>query len=349
LVAPDQKGDIMPRIQLAELNNVEVLTPEKLEQILGAGRPSFKPTFDTLEAREVMDAGLGGALSGPTGRPNVDAPPAHVREFRTAAEIPVDYTALGRTAEVQTVVTTAKQDAEFVMNEVARLIEQKLIPQLPSLASAKLVGRANSVHSETHIRLDFQIRYSGHNWGAIGGNTDYIGTISLHCFSTWQGGIKVYKLSHQSLGNFEHSPQMKWETVGHALDAMVANNQVKTNNTFDANKFADGVAKRAESQGRGTRQLGVGGYAVHHIEAFDGGIRIHVKAGTKPGFNYHVYGLVLEFKFDNADVQAGSLKLTNVSSGSWYGGHGWQTGADYSQSALEHAMRKDGDRWNLAG
>ncbi len=351
----------MARIQIEDLPNIKNMTQEEQEQILGAGQRSFKPTFDALEAREMMDAALGAVLPGLTGLANVDAPASHVREMGSSAGNVVDYAALDniattmargaapQAAGVQTVLTTAKQDAEFVKNEVARLIEQKLIPQLPSLASAKLSGREATVLSENSIRLDFKIKYDGWNWGAVGGRSTYVGTMSIHATSTWVGSVKVYKLGSQSLHNFEHSPQMKWETVGHAMDSMVANNRIQTNNTFDARKFADGVAKRAEALGRNIEQKGVGSYSVHHVEAIDGGIRVHVSAGTHPGYNYQVYGLILEFKYDTADIRSGSLRLTNVQSGAWYGGHGWDTHAIYTQPGLEHAMRRDGDRWSVGG
>ena len=71
---------------------------------------------------------------------------------------------------------------------------------------------------------------------------------------------------------------------------------------------------------------------------------MHVAAGTKPGYNYVVYGLVLEFKYDSADIHSGSLRLTNVQSGAWCGGHGLDTHDMYTQHSLVHAMRKDGDR-----
>ena len=236
----------MARIQIEDLSTVESMTYEELAQLFGAGRPTFKPTFDALEAREVMDTGKEAALPGLAGLANVDAPASHVREMGSTAGSMVDYAALDHTVTttargaapqaggVQTVLTTAKQDAEFVKNEVARLIEQKLIRQLPSLAGAKLSGREATVFSENSICLDFKIKCSGWNWGAVGGRSEYTGTMRIHTVATWVGGVKVYKLGNQSLYNFEHSPQMKSEIVGRAMDSI--------------------VAKRAESLGRSVDQ-----------------------------------------------------------------------------------------------
>jgi hypothetical protein len=65
----------MARIRIEDLPPVEDLTPEEMEEIFGAGLKSFRPTFEALEARELMDAGLRGALFAPlTAHAGGDAP-----------------------------------------------------------------------------------------------------------------------------------------------------------------------------------------------------------------------------------------------------------------------------------
>jgi hypothetical protein len=90
----------MARIRIEDLPPVENLTPEELEEILGAGLRSFRPTFEALDARELMDAGLGRAvLPSLVGPPNTGAPAvAHVREFNPAADMKVMYAALAQSA-----------------------------------------------------------------------------------------------------------------------------------------------------------------------------------------------------------------------------------------------------------
>jgi hypothetical protein len=71
----------MARIKIEDLPVGKALTPEQEEQLFGAGFRPFQPTFEPLEAREMMDAGIGHALLAPmptsTGG---DAPHAgHVR------------------------------------------------------------------------------------------------------------------------------------------------------------------------------------------------------------------------------------------------------------------------------
>jgi hypothetical protein len=53
----------MARIRIEDLP-VETLTPEEMEEILGAGRFEFKPTFEALEDRQLMAAGFGGSSLG---------------------------------------------------------------------------------------------------------------------------------------------------------------------------------------------------------------------------------------------------------------------------------------------
>lgn len=75
----------MTRIQLKDLPNVETLTPEEMEEILGAGRSSFQPSFEALEAREMMDASTGFLLQsmviGSPGLVQGGHQPSQVREF----------------------------------------------------------------------------------------------------------------------------------------------------------------------------------------------------------------------------------------------------------------------------
>jgi hypothetical protein len=72
----------MANIRIDNLPVPEPLTPEEQEQILGAGRPSFRPSFEGLENRELYAANLGGALPpGLLSLPSAAREGALVREF----------------------------------------------------------------------------------------------------------------------------------------------------------------------------------------------------------------------------------------------------------------------------
>jgi hypothetical protein len=55
----------MTRIRIEDLPALEELTAEELAEILGAGRNSFRPAFEALEKREMLDAGLPSVLAAP--------------------------------------------------------------------------------------------------------------------------------------------------------------------------------------------------------------------------------------------------------------------------------------------
>ena len=52
----------MARIHINDLPPIENLTPEQEEQILGAGRKSFRPMLESLENREMYAANVTAAL-----------------------------------------------------------------------------------------------------------------------------------------------------------------------------------------------------------------------------------------------------------------------------------------------
>jgi hypothetical protein len=69
----------MARIQIEDLPVGDNLTPEQEELILGAGRLSFRPNLEGLEARELMDAGLAHRMLLAAAPSGGMSPPAHVR------------------------------------------------------------------------------------------------------------------------------------------------------------------------------------------------------------------------------------------------------------------------------
>ena len=73
----------MTRVRIDDLPVAEDLTPEQEELILGAGLKSFRPSLESLETREMMDAGLGGAaqaVAAPSDTAQIRQFPVFVRE-----------------------------------------------------------------------------------------------------------------------------------------------------------------------------------------------------------------------------------------------------------------------------
>jgi hypothetical protein len=70
----------MARIEIEDLPVGEPLTPEQEELLFGAGFRPFRPMFEALEAREMMDAAIGHALMAPMPQSGGAAPQfGHVR------------------------------------------------------------------------------------------------------------------------------------------------------------------------------------------------------------------------------------------------------------------------------
>jgi beta-glucanase (GH16 family) len=78
----EHAGTADKKNELNDLSAEQPLTPEEKEELAGAGR--FRPTFEAMEAREMMDAGLGAALVAPLAP--ADGGSGHVRT--TAADQP---------------------------------------------------------------------------------------------------------------------------------------------------------------------------------------------------------------------------------------------------------------------
>src|SRR5262245_2675956 len=133
----------MARIKIEDLPVADHLTPEQEELIQGAGLRSFRPTFEALEGREMMDAGLGHGLPLPVARPALggadpagqvrllDSPaPGAAQAPRAAlphANLDQRFDALGRQGLPQGQLQSAasQADGQKIFNEVKdRYIKQ---------------------------------------------------------------------------------------------------------------------------------------------------------------------------------------------------------------------------------
>jgi hypothetical protein len=93
----------MARIRIEDLPLTENLTAEQEELIVGAGRPSFRPSFEALEDRQLLAAALGRSLL-----PNLVPPqyaPAHVGQSLPGQ---------GQLANNVKVATVDQKDASFL-------------------------------------------------------------------------------------------------------------------------------------------------------------------------------------------------------------------------------------------
>src|SRR5947209_8056945 len=98
-----------------DLAAVEPLTPEQEEQIQGAGLRSFRPQLESLEDRQMLDAGLGHI--GHTLPPAPPAGPAHV----ASAAPEVDFLPASSALPGQ----TTPADRRFIESQVRWFLKDK--------------------------------------------------------------------------------------------------------------------------------------------------------------------------------------------------------------------------------
>lgn len=213
----------MARIRIEDLPEVDNLTQEEMEQILGAGLRSFKPTFEALEAREVCDVGFNHALLSSAAQPQTaDGPQTHmVRELGPRVEVDMSllYGASARGAAPQgqagaaalSPTTTTWQDVDFIKDKAQQIVEGKVIKASSPWAVnpyLRVTGVTEGAITLNQIEVKVRVLYKtpGNGLGNTGGQAE--GTFTLNFFRTRQGDMKVYTLGSPSHHNFEHGKQL---------------------------------------------------------------------------------------------------------------------------------------------
>jgi uncharacterized protein YkwD len=124
----------MSRIKIDDLPVAEDLTPEQEALIEGAGLKSFRPTLEDLERREMMDAGIGGALT-------TAPPPAELGHVRTLEAPP--------TRVEMPAATLSADQATAAKAEVLRLTNlERTSRGLQPLQLDDTLGRFAQAHSD---------------------------------------------------------------------------------------------------------------------------------------------------------------------------------------------------------
>lgn len=114
----------MTRIRIEDLAPVEDLTPQEMEELFGAGRFSFRPTFEALEAREMMDAGIGHAVMPRLAVP--EAPQAtHMRSMAPSSDLGME--AMVKTLAKSQLGASYGNDAATVQGKVNDILVNQII------------------------------------------------------------------------------------------------------------------------------------------------------------------------------------------------------------------------------
>jgi hypothetical protein len=205
----------MPRIQIEDLL-VETLTPEEMEEILGAGRFSFQPTFEALEERQLMAAGFGGASLGSIMAQHKMQVDALIRQVSEQHAQPVVTDTTLNTAEVDTGLRNLRgsvlqgqsqfgateADGKKVFDEVkSRFGKQMVDGEWNRWLLQDIKGESRFELSGTNITVHLKVGFGF--WGASSGwqkTMDFKYEFANHGN---QGGASVYKLVSATHDGYE--------------------------------------------------------------------------------------------------------------------------------------------------
>jgi hypothetical protein len=291
----------MSHNQTEDLSSVEPLTAEQEELIIGAGLPSFRPRVEGLEERQMLDAGLGQAL-----RPAALVGPALVGSAAPGAEaLPTSFAPRGQAVSA---------DARLVEASVRAFLKDSIIGN--GLSSGKLsnpwrlsyslldLGPSNFSETGNKIEVSYHLQY---------------GSPTRYCYvwmvieSQMKGGDKVYTLKAAGLHQWESG----LDSFFASPDGFEAYARGKFQNKFadgihinkfDQNRFVQNVVRQTERiEGAST-----GSFRAQEVTPIDGGLRVIINRGVVSGREQFTK---LEFKYSDADVSAGWVKLASVQNG----------------------------------
>jgi hypothetical protein len=281
---------------------------------------SFRPTLETLEGREMMDAGLGHGLQLPVLRPAVGG----------AGQV-------GHVRLLHHQLNTLEQDKGYVRAHAEDLVQKWVLdPQVAAGNVSSMVIRNTTVRTTpSAIIVDFQVDYSV--WRRPAGKNQVwhletaTGTLSMHFSPVWHGADKFYashSVSHHAMdqgsGLFPND-KVDLKLLVSSMERCSIR-KIWTDERIDMRKFTTNVLNKAEEVWKKLYPAHVpgsfkgNGYSVLP----DGTLRVFLYTDNRP-FNPETGigrgELWLDFKADQAQVASGSLKLIGFQYGFWRAGH----------------------------
>jgi hypothetical protein len=296
----------MSRFQVEDLTSVETLTPEQEELIQGAGLQSFRPTLEGLEDRQLMASHLADALPmpPPAVRPAALDGPALVASANPEAEI-VPTSSAPRALAVSA-------DASFVESQVRAILKDQIIGNDPSHGKLSnpwalnncLLTLGPSLFKETgnKIEVSYRLQYGSPTrecvvWMVIEGNM--------------RGGDKVYALKSAGLVGWESQWFNFWVSPNGFEDYARAKFGTGVHiNKFDTNRFVQNILRQAEN----IKGAPPGSFRADQVTPIDGGLRVVIWVGEAQSVAKSPY-FQFEFKYGDADLEAGWVKLTSAENG----------------------------------
>jgi hypothetical protein len=137
----------MSRIRIDDLPVVENLTPEQEEMILGAGLRTFRPRLESLESRDLLDAGASGAVI--TGLWSPLGQEAQVRSWAqdvSAVQIQTNTMYQTMPRQFQVLLASAVQPNQVAPVDARQFLEgvatqPNILPQTLTLQGQMFVGQ----------------------------------------------------------------------------------------------------------------------------------------------------------------------------------------------------------------
>jgi hypothetical protein len=295
----------MSRIKTEDLAAVETLTPDQEELIQGAGLQSFRPTLEGLEDRQLMASHLADALPVPPPAvpPAALDGPALVASANPEAEI-VPTSSAARALGVSA-------DASFVEQQARAILKDKIIGNdathgklsNPWALNNCLLTEGPKIFVETgnKIEVSYRLQYGDPTrecvvWMVLEGNM--------------RGGDKVYTLKSAGLVGWESQWFNFWVSPAGFEDYARARFEGVHINKFDTNRFVQNILRQAQS----IKGAPPGCFRADQVTPIDGGLRVIIYLGEAQSVARFPY-FKLEFKYGDADLEAGWVKLTSAENG----------------------------------
>jgi hypothetical protein len=275
----------MTRIQFNDLPPFETLTPEAMEEIFGAGLRSFQPTIEALEAREMMDAGLGQALVAPLPRGGVA--PCHGNvHFLASDPQAARHLAVGQHISLQQDHgRTVEEEAPLVCETAANVLKNDIL-----VAKGWSMGDKKYTLIGNKILVEVKMTY----WWEDG---DGFAHDSHSKFNMWFQSDKVFGAS----SFFKLTDTSSDDSSSEVFNARIRErfkNGLEIAGLYDASKAADQVKKLVTDS---ATKLISGSKVSFHEQGFggiDGGLCVHLNIDwTDRGFNWHAE-IKIEYRYN---------------------------------------------------
>jgi len=305
----------MARIRIEDLPVLDKLTNEEMEELFGAGRFSFRPTFEALEAREMMDAGLGHALlptiAAPQGGATHEA--GMVRDFAPTADVGMTrmYSALskGLARGGAAQESLLQIHANRLRDDAATSIDKAIVAGGTNIWGFRTNSMESTVLESTPTSVKVAVDIKVGHFGYPKDLPTCRFTVTYADFGN-RGGSEVYKVTDVKMDNYDgFDPAGVRGKVQNALNHEVALSvfDVNAGRVTNHDKAEGAVLNSIKKWVEGTREWGTKvdvAYVDHVKDGFTATVKFHTRTehwevDTNEKFIKHIQGkLTFTFRYE---------------------------------------------------